>query len=158
MAKDESILPLLAELPRPRVILRPIDGATATRRNTPASPIALLLLRGASEVDGAVLFSISIQPLASSVMGMVVLIFFFICLNVVAIIVVGVLCERRLPFYASFESLTPTEELVVGVKNESFQKFRSSFQHKTISERQRYRAKYYTYCKAISLSTKFNLS
>ena len=75
MANDESILPLLAESPPPRVRLRPIDRANATRRNAPTSPIAFLLLGVASstEVDGVVLFSISIQPLASSVMGMVVL-------------------------------------------------------------------------------------
>ena len=94
MAKDESLLPLLAELPRPSVILRPIDIATATRRNTPASPIALLLLRGASEVDGAVLFSISIQPLASSVMGMVVLILLLYMLECCCYIVVGVFMRR----------------------------------------------------------------
>lgn len=74
MANDESILPLLAELPRPRVILRPIDRANATRRNAPTSPIAFLLLGVASSTEVVALFSISIQPLASSVMGMVVLI------------------------------------------------------------------------------------
>lgn len=74
MANDESILPLLAESPRPRVILRPIDRANATRTNAPTRAIVLLLgVASSTEVDGVVLFSISIQPLASSVMGMVVL-------------------------------------------------------------------------------------
>jgi hypothetical protein len=74
MANDESILPLLAESSRPRVIIRPIDRANATRTNAPTRAIVLLLgVASSTEVDGVVLFSISIQPLASSVMGMVVL-------------------------------------------------------------------------------------